>query len=229
MINLSSIMTLRQTHHTLIYNLLVCILIVTALIFSRNVAFGRDVEDLFGPPTLSSSEIRTVLKSADYCFDKSSKEKDPEEQARLLKMALSQYSVINTINKSDIYTIVQIARIYDKQKNDKLAKSYFMQALGINSRNISANYYLADYYYNRNNFRKAIEYYNKALDYGRGEDFITLCKMGVAYERLGDLRKANECYENAFLLKPQSELIPDKIRELEEIDYSNTGYYRKKK
>ena len=49
------------------------------------------------------------------------------------------------------------------------------------------------------------------------------------YEKLGDLLRANQYYKKAYLMKPNSSALPDKIRELEELKYKNSGYYSKRR
>ena len=53
--------------------------------------------------------------------------------------------------------------------------------------------------------------------------------MADIYEKLGDLARANTYYKKLFLTNPNDADTPDKIRELEEIKYQNTGYYKRSK
>ncbi len=172
--------------------------------------------------------ISDVIKSADAKFLACEKNKD-SCNSKDLDQARDNYYIATTIDKGNIYSIIQLARIYDIQKNDRYAKSYFSRALAINYKNIDANYYFGDYFYKRRNYKKALKLYRHAFEYGMKESPENLKKMADIYEKLGDLARANTYYKKLFLTNPNDADTPDKIRELEEIKYQNTGYYKRSK
>jgi hypothetical protein len=53
--------------------------------------------------------------------------------------------------------------------------------------------------------------------------------MATIYEKLGDLLKANQYYKKAFLARKNKSEIADKIREMEDLNYKDTGYYNKRR
>ena len=124
---------------------------------------------------------------------------------------------------------MQLARIYDYTGKNSYAKGYFYKALEINKNHPSTNFYFGEYYYTRKEYKKALNYYNAAFKNGYKEHYEVLMKMALMYEKLGDLVRANQYYKKAFLLNRDKSEVADKIRELEDIKYQNTGYYTKRR
>ena len=169
-----------------------------------------------------------LLEDADLYFDFALNESDEKLKLEYLNMAQQKYEILTSTRYDDIYSIVQLGRVLELKNQSKNAKSYFFRALGIDYKNPDANYYLADSYYNNKDYRKALRYYRKALEYGKVEDSQALSRMGEIVEKFGDLKRANICYKKVFLLNPTNEDIPDKIREIEEINYNPQGYYNRR-
>ena len=122
-----------------------------------------------------------------------------------------------------------MARVYDYENQNSYAKAYFFKALKIDKLNADTNYYFGEYYYSRDDYKRALYFYNIAFENGSKENFNVLIKMALMYEKLGDLLRANQYYKKAYLMKPNSSALPDKIRELEELKYKNSGYYSKRR
>ena len=53
--------------------------------------------------------------------------------------------------------------------------------------------------------------------------------MASMYEKLGDLLRANQYYKKAYMLKPENINLANRIKEIEQIKYKSTGYYKKQK
>jgi tetratricopeptide (TPR) repeat protein len=166
-----------------------------------------------------------TLYFADFYFDKALKEKNNEEKLGYLQKASGMYFLLSQIDSGDLYPIVQMARVYDYENQNSYAKAYFYKALKIERYNAATNYYFGEYYYSRDDYRRALYFYNTAFENGYRENYDVLLKMAIMYEKLGDLLRANQYYKKAFLVKPDSKELPEKIREIEAIKYKNTGYY----
>lgn len=177
----------------------------------------------------SKIDCSKTLKFADLFFDRAIKSDDKDFKSELLDEAVGQYYILSKVDPNDLHVIIQLARIYDYKDKDKYAKEYFYKALEIDKNYAPANYYFGDYYYSRNNYKKALYYYEIAFKNGYKENYDVLIKMATMYEKLGDLLRANQYYKKAFLVKRDSSEIADKIREIEDIDYKSTGYYNKRR
>lgn len=170
----------------------------------------------------------STKKLADFYFNKAINEKNKKTQSEYLQKASGNYFVWTQIEQDNIYPIVQMARIYDLENKNSYAKAYFFQALKIDKKNPTTNYYFAEYYFTRKDYTRAIYFYNVALENGLRENYDILIKMATMYEKLGDLLRANQYYKKAFLIKPTNQKLPDKIRSIEALKYYNTGYYNKR-
>ena len=169
-----------------------------------------------------------TLDKADSFFDWGLKSEDEDVRRDCLKRAQLEYSILAQAKQDDIYSVVRLARIYDMLKEDRYAKSYFSRAINIDYKNVEANRYFGDFYYSRKDYGKALRFYRQSYEYGQSEDFDTLYKMGSIYEKFGDIKRAGICYKKAFLINPNDENIPDKIRDIEEINTNQSGYYNRR-
>ena len=175
----------------------------------------------------SKVNVDGKIQEADGLFDKAVKEKDPDKKKGYLHEALMEYSLISNVEQDNVHAIVQMARIYDINKNNRYSKSYFFRALMIDNKNIDANYYFGDYFNTRKDYKNAIYYYNRAMASGAKETYDTCKKLGIIYEKLGDLHRANIYYKKAYLQNPKDNFLIDKITGLERVKYTNSKYYKK--
>ncbi len=165
--------------------------------------------------------------SAKSNFEKALEETDLKVREKYLKSASVQYALLTKLDPDNIDNFINLGRIYDMQSLDKLAKSNFSNALGVDIKNVMANYYFAEFFYNRKNYQSALQYYHKAFQYGYEPDFQTLKKVGYIYERYGDLERAKLYYKKCISIN-QNEELSKKIQEIEGLNYSSTGYDKKK-
>lgn len=177
----------------------------------------------------SKIDKATTKKLADFYFKKAATETDKKLKLEYLQKASGEYFIWNHTEPENIYPIIQMARVYDMEDENSYAKAYFFQALKINKDDAQTNYYFGNYYYKRGEYTKAIHFYDVALSNGWKESSGILLRMGTMYEKLGDLVRANQYYKKAFLVNPNNQKVPDRIRSLETINYKNTGYYNFKR
>jgi tetratricopeptide (TPR) repeat protein len=170
----------------------------------------------------------TTKNNADTLFQSALATEDKEAQVQYLKNAASQYYILSNFDKADSYPCIQLARIYDLQKNDAYAKAYFYRVLGLNYKDADGNFYFAEFYFAREQYEKALEYYQKALSYGRTEDSETLKKIGQIYERFGDIPRASHYYKKSLDLNPKDTELSGKINEKASKEYENSGYYKRR-
>lgn len=173
----------------------------------------------------SNINKESTKKLADFYFNKALNSKDSDEKTEFLQKASGEYFILTQIEPENLYPLVQLARVYDYENKNSYSKAYFFRALKIDKKNAATNYYFGDFYYARDEYKKALYFYNTAFENGYKENYDVLIKMAVMYEKLGDLLRANQYYKKAYLVKPESMELPDKIREIESLRYKNTGYY----
>ncbi len=225
-------MTQIRHRHTQIYKL---VLLISAFFFCGStynvqaVEFGEVQYNNNAPIDYSNIDKGSTLKLADFYFEQAMNAKDEADTKNFLQKASGEYFILTRIDSRDLYSIVQLARVYDFENQNSYAKAYFFKALKIDKNNAATNYHFGEYYYTREDYKRALYFYNMAFQNGYKENYDVLIKMAIMYEKLGDLLRANQYYKKAFLVKPDNQEIPDKIRELEALRYQNTGYYHKRR
>jgi len=79
---------------------------------------------------------------------------------------------------------------------------------------------IAKFHFVHNEYRKALEFYEKALKLDPQNPQI-FYNMGIAYESLNDLRNAKQCYEAALKLAPDFEQAKERLSKI--IGTAETG------
>ena len=142
-----------------------------------------------------------------------------------MTQALNIYTILQNLNPENIEYSVKLGCLYEKIGKDRYAKGNFSRAIGINSTRPEPYFYFGEYYYNHQQYRKALKYYNKAYINGYGTNYDLLYKMGDVYEKLGDSRSALKYLKDAEKQSPNSELSA-KIKRVEAEDAVNSLYNR---
>ncbi len=177
----------------------------------------------------SKIDSGSTLKLADFYFDKAIRATNANEKKEYFQKASGEYFLLSRTQPDNLYPIIQLARVYDLEGEDRYSKAYFFQALKIDKNNPSTNFYFGDFYLFRKEYTKALHFYNKAFDNGYKETYDIMLRMAIVYEKLGDLLRANQYYKKAFLAKPNNVNLPEKIKSIEVLRYQNTGYYKRKR
>ena len=138
--------------------------------------------------------------------------------------ALVHYSVLQNVNPDKIEYPVKLGILYDKINKDRQAKGCFSRAIGIDKTNPLPYFYLGDFYYKRELYRRAIKYYNEAYAKGLNSNYDLLYKLGDIYEKLGDTRSSLKYLTEAQKQSPNPEL-DGKIKRIEMQDSINKEYY----
>ena len=156
-----------------------------------------------------------TLKLADYYFDKALNTQDVDKKKDFLQKASGNYFILTQSEPENIYPIVQLARVYDYENQNSFAKAYFFKALKINKLDPATNYYFGEFFYTREEYTKALHFYNIAFNNGYKENDDVVMKMAIMYEKLGDLLRANMYYKKAFLADPHTKKLASKMIEIE--------------
>lgn len=223
---------MQKKHHLIqIYKniFIISAFIIAGSTYDSNIASAINFGEIkYNDNFIDYSRIDNVqtLNAADYYFNKALNTSNKIEKKEYLKKASAEYFILTKFEPDNLYSIVQLARIYDLTEKNSYAKGYFFQALKIDKNNAITNYYFGDFYYKRREYTKALYFYNKAFENGLQENPEIIMKMASIYEKLGDLLRANQYYKKAFLLNVTDSKLPNKIRSLEAIKYKNTGYYK---
>ncbi len=205
----------------MIYNkflyLILSFLLICPQVYSAQKAGVEYNERRIDYTVLNSQE---VLAEADMFFEKY----EEANEIKYLTTAMAKYYILTRINPTDIYSTIQLARTYDIVKNDKQAKKYFNIALDINKKDADLNYYFAEFYYTRNDYKRALKYYKKAYDNGYSDDYDANLKIATIYEKFADLVKAQYYYEKTNSIK-KTQRLDKKINNIKKLNYDKSEYY----
>ncbi len=218
-------MTQTQLRHTQIYRLGVVLgLSLFFFLGINSIVYATQFGEIQYDNThidYSKIDIEATQKLADYYFEKALDDSNPDTQKEYLQKASAEYHILTHAQHNNIYPIIQMARVYDMEDENRYAKDYFFQALKVDKNNPEANYYFGEFYFKRKEYNKALYFYNRAFQNGFKENFDVLYKQGIIFEKFGDLTKAKKYYRKAFLAKPDSTDAANKIRSLENTRNNN--------
>ena len=224
-------MIYHQNQAIKIFNFIICVAVLLSGVccfhYSNSVfAIPANEEEESLSVDYSKFNTEDIKTAADGFFNSALNETDPKKKEQYLKNATTRYYILSNTDRDNADYYIKLGRIYDMRRFDKYAKAYFYNALGVNYKNPDANYYFAEFFYERKKYKKALDYYLKALSYGyKGEPSVLLKKIGYIYEQFGDLGRAEEFYKNSVSITSDSELT-EKIRNIDGANYSSTGYYK---
>ena len=197
----------------------ICFFIFVLPVFSVEKGSVKYEDNLMDYSVLDGQKI---LQEADSFFEKYEMTKDP----KYLSTAMGKYYIVTKIFPVEIYPMVQLARTYDEKKLDRFAKEYFSICYDINKKDPYLNYYMGDFYYKRNDFKRALRYFKRAYENGYGEYYDLNLKIATIYEKFADLLTAKYYYEKAFSLDQSNTNLKDKALQIESLNYENSGYYK---
>jgi len=166
-----------------------------------------------------------IQKEADNFFAMSQKSKTPESREQFLESASGKYYILTKVDNTKIQPYIQLGRIYDEKNKPRLAKENFCKAININFKDPAANYYYGEFFYKRNEYKKALQHYNIAYNNGYQNKYTLNLRLATIYEKFADLSNAKKFYDVSYSMKPSTEL-QKKIRSLDVQEYKKSGYYR---
>ena len=209
----------------MIYNKFFFILFIT--VFSINSAFAyqgyvQKNSILFDYSKLDKVKVE---KEADTYFDMFLKASDNTKKEEYLNLAAGKYYLLSKIDSSRIQPYVRLGRIYDAKNKSKLAKENFYKATNINAFDPYANFYFAEYFFKRNDYKRALYYYNKAYQNGFNNRYDINLRLATIYEKFGDLTNAKNFYGVSYSMKADDEIY-QKIQSLNDPAYEKSEYYR---
>ena len=136
--------------------------------------------------------------------------------------AAPKYYLLTKIDNSPVFPLTQLARIYDIKNKDRLAKEYFYRATNIDTNEPYANFYFGEFYFRRDDFKRALRYYKIAYGHGFSNRYDINLRMGTIYEKLADLVNAQKYYSIAAKTNPQ---LQEKVNSINALNYDQSEYY----
>ena len=138
--------------------------------------------------------------------------------------ALNLYTLLLNAYPDNITYPLRLGRLYDVIGKDRQAKGMFYRAMGINQSHPEPYFCLGNFYYEREQYRKALKFYLSAYELGFSEHYYTLEKIGMIYKKFGDTEKAIYYLQCALAINPNNNL-EKAIMTLKSSDDINKEYY----
>lgn len=199
------------------------ILVLFSLTLSSAQAVIKGGVDYQIPIDYTKLNQSDLEAKADFYYNTAIKSKKASED---MTSALVLYTILTKKDPSNTMYAVRLGKLYDILGKDRLAKGGYYQALGVNHKHPEPYYYLGEFYYDREQYRKALKYYKRAYDAGYSTHYYTLYRMGDLYQKFGDTQNALKYLQSASNIESNSEII-EKIHQIENADNLNKEYYRK--
>lgn len=177
------------------------------------------------PYELKQGDDIKFLKDANNSMLLSEKPQPLYKKIFYLQNAMKYYFLLSKANPTSIDAQIGLGRVYDELKADRHAKEHFFNAINFNNKNPNANFYFGNFYYKRNDLITALYYYKIAYNNGYANNYYLNYRMGIIYEKLADNKNAKSHYTSALKLNSQDLELRNKIRLLDELNYSQSQYY----
>jgi len=100
--------------------------------------------------------------------------------------ALILYTMLSNKKPQNIIYSVRTGVLYDKLGKNRWAKGNFYKAMGIDPSRPEPYFYLGEFYFNREQYRKALKFYKKAFENGYSSHPTTVIRLKEIYRMLGD-------------------------------------------
>ena len=175
-------------------------------------------EDLIDYTKLDADAI---LQEADTYFKRYELTQDKKD----LSVAMGKYYIVTKIRQAEMYPTIQLARTYDFANLDRIAKEYFGKGYNIDKKDPYLNYNYGEFYYRRDDYKRALRFYKFAYNNGYSEFYDLNKKIATIYEKFADLKNAKYYYEKAHALNPEDTALIDKIQQIQSLDYEKSEYY----
>jgi len=106
--------------------------------------------------------------------------------------ALNLYTMLTNAYPDNIQYAIKLGKLYEMIGKDRYAKGQYFKAISIDSEQPEPYFCLGEYYYSKEQYRKALKFYLKAYDKGYSTQPITKEKLNLIYKKFGDTEKASK-------------------------------------
>ena len=163
----------------------------------------------------STFKPEPLYEEADLWLKQALEMDDSDDKKELLHKAMKNYYILLKINPDNVDCLNKRGLIYDVLDRNVLARSYFSRALNIDKNNPNTNFLVGDYFYKRRDFKRALKYFNVALENGF-VNYDIKYKLAIVYEKMGDMCNAKRFYSEAYELDNTQTFLLEKIESLPE-------------
>lgn len=106
-----------------------------------------------------------------------------------ISQSLVLYTVLENKNPQNIIYPLRVGRLYQIIGKDRYAKGNFYRAMGISPSRPEPYFYLGEYYYSKQLYRRALKMYKRASEHGYSKHHQTNLRLKQIYLMLGDTKE----------------------------------------
>lgn len=162
----------------------------------------------------------------DSYFEQALAAEGKRSREKLFQYAMAKYFLTSKADSKNVYSYVQMGRIYDDMNLNKYAKEAFYKATNLDYRDPFANFHFGEYYFKRRDYNRALGYYLLSYENGFENNFELNFRLAVIYEKLGDLINAKKFYNTSYELNPEKAAeYQQKLQQIDGLNYDKSEYY----
>jgi len=200
------------------------IILVTCLIFfniflsPNNFAIANSIQEQVSDYCTKGDKILTYYENLE----------DKTDGLKYLKAAKYFYFQALRIDKASPNASIGVARIALLQNKTRDSKNILMRALNFNPENPRVSFYIAETFFQEGDYTEAIDYYNWAYNHGYKFNYKTNLQLAICYEKIYEINLAKKHYNEALKIKPDSELIKQRLQDMQKAQESIFEYKENK-
>lgn len=131
---------------------------------------------------MNETELRT---KADEYYQKSANMSDRKLNDDITQ-ALNLYTMLSNKCPENTEYIIRLGKLYDIIGKDRHAKSCYYRAIGINKSNPDAYFCFGDFYFKREQYRRALKMFLKSKELGYADDTALQTRIDLLKRMLGE-------------------------------------------
>ncbi len=160
------------------------LLIIVLIAFCHTTAFAaiRGGIDYKIPVDYSQFNQTELESEAERYYEQAAGTAELNES---MSAALNLYTMLTNAYPENIHYAIKLGKLYDILGKDRYAKGQYYRAISINPELPEPYFCLGEYFYSREQYRKALKFYLKACDKGYSNHPLTKEKLNLIYKKLG--------------------------------------------
>ena len=120
---------------------------------------GVDYKIPFDYTKLNQTELES---KAEFYYTSALNTKELNEE---MTYALNIYNLLSNAYPDNITYALRLGKLYETLGKDRYAKGQYYRAMGVNQSRPEPYFYLGDFFYEREQYRKALKFFLKAYDF----------------------------------------------------------------
>ena len=181
------------------------------------------LENRFDYSQLNPVELN---REGDIYFEQALASEEKPSREKLFNYAMAKYFLTSKADSKNVYSYVQMGRIYDDMNLNRYAKESFYRATNLDYRDPFANFHFGEYYFKRRDYNRALVYYLRSYENGFENNFELNFRLAVIYEKLGDLINAKKFYNASYEMNPEKAAeYQQKLQQIDGLNYDKSEYY----